>query len=92
MLKELKKTGNGFVEENFTISKDIVRFLQQSYDLGKEWVDGSRFLEYLEIPLKIRATPETVPIMWDDCEIKFGYCRSVKYFSGESTRDNTGEF
>ena len=92
MLKELKKTGAGFVETNFTISKDIVSFLEQEYNLGRDWEDGSEFLEFLQIPLKIRKAPDSIPIMIEDCEIKFGNNRSVKYFFGEESRDQKSKF
>ena len=63
MLKELKKTGAVFVETNITISKDIVSFLEQEYNLGRCWEDGSEFLDNLQVPLKIRKTPDSVPVM-----------------------------
>jgi len=92
ILKELKKAGDGFSSKNFMISNDMANFLKNKYNLKTNWVDGSEFLASLKIPLKIRTALDTLPVMIQHCEIKFGYNRCLKYFSGEDVRDRNSKW
>jgi hypothetical protein len=91
IINELLKSGDGFSEKNFEISNGVSNFLKEKYALKRQWVDGSEFLNLLEIPLKIRKVPDSLPIMVDEFEIKFGNARRKKYFSGEDVNDKKGK-
>ena len=92
IINELLKSGDGFSEKNFEISNEISNFLKEEFNLKTEWVDGAEFLELLKVPLKIRKTPNSVPIMVEDFQIKFGNQRRKKFFSGENETDKNGMF
>ena len=76
IIKELKKTGNGFSSKNFIICNDLANFLRNRYNLHTNWVDGIDFLTSLNIPLELWSAHDKQVII-EQCKIKFGHKCSI---------------
>ena len=77
----LKKSGDGFFEESFLITKDLKTFFEEKYSLNERWHNGEGILAELKVLTKIRIQPCLDPVSVKDFEVRLASKRPAKYWS-----------